>query len=260
MIFYFSGTGNSEWAARELAASLGDELRFMPDELCGSMEYTMQDGECLGFVFPCYAWGVPLLVENFIRRLSVRNVSYVYYLCTCGDDTGMTKEIFCRSVESKGWQCNLGFDFQMPESYISLPGFDVDSKEKEGMKLRAAAERMKQAVDAVRQRKCGFFNLFPGAFPWLKSRVVRPFFNRFLMSPKPFRYTDKCIACGKCVAACPLHSISSADDKRPVWHDNCAGCLRCYHVCPAHAIQYGWFTRGKGQYLNPLVNKNKRTR
>ncbi len=255
MIFYFSGTGNSEWAARELAAKIGDELKFMPDELCGSMKFTLREGECLGFVFPCYAWGVPLFVENFIRRLSVDNVGYVYYMCTCGDDTGMTKEIFVRLIEGKGWHCSLGFELQMPESYISLPGFDVDSKDKERMKLAVAEERMKQATTAVRQKKEDFFDTLPGAFPWLKSHVVRPFFNRFLMSPKPFRYTDKCVSCGKCVSACPLHNISFTDKNKPEWHDDCAGCLRCYHVCPKHAVQYGWFTCGKGQYLNPSLNR-----
>ncbi|MCM1313470.1 MAG: EFR1 family ferrodoxin [Bacteroides sp.] len=255
MIFYFSGTGNSRWAARELADSLGEELRFIPDELGSDMRYVMRDGERLGFVFPCYAWGVPLLVENFIRRLSVGNVGYVYYLCTCGDDTGMTKELFCRIIESKGWHCHLGFDIQMPESYISLPGFDVDTKEKERAKLEAAAERIKKAVSAVGQRQTDCFDVLPGAYPWMKSRVVRPFFNRFLMSPKPFRYTDKCISCGKCAASCPLHNISLADRKHPVWHEQCAGCLRCYHVCPVNAVQYGWFTRGKGQYMNPSAGR-----
>lgn len=255
MIFYFSGTGNSEWVARQASAALGDELKFIPDELRGGMEYVLRDDEGLGFVFPCYAWGVPLLVEKFIRRMSADNVGFVYYLCTCGDDTGMTKEIFCRSVESKGWHCSLGVDFRMPESYISLPGFDVDTKDRERLKLDRAAERIHHAIAAVERREHDFFDVLPGALPWVKSRVFRPFFNRFLMSPKPFRYTDKCIACGKCVGACPLHNISFTDGKNPVWHDNCAGCLRCYHVCPVHAVQYGWFTRGKGQYLNPLIGK-----
>ena len=33
MIFYFSGTGNTRWAAQILADATGEELRYIPDEL-----------------------------------------------------------------------------------------------------------------------------------------------------------------------------------------------------------------------------------
>lgn len=56
MIFYFSGTGNSAWAARQLARLTGDEacdittLTQVPD---------LKACQQIGFVFPVYAWGVP---------------------------------------------------------------------------------------------------------------------------------------------------------------------------------------------------------
>lgn len=49
MIFYFSGTGNSAWAARQLARLTGDEayditnLNQLPD---------MENAKQIGFVFP----------------------------------------------------------------------------------------------------------------------------------------------------------------------------------------------------------------
>lgn len=40
----------------------------------------------------------------------------------------------------------------------------------------------------------------------------------------------------------------------PVWQNkNCTGCLRCYHNCPKRAIEWGKFTRNKGQKVSPKI-------
>ncbi len=248
MVFYFSGTGNSEWVAKFVARELNDELRFMPDELAGDMYYCLRKGERLGFVFPCYAWGVPRFVEHFIRHVEIENVSYVYFIVTCGDDTGLTDSIFCTDVAAKGWDCMLGRAVQMPESYVCLPGFDVDSISREQEKYMKARERLRQVVEDIIDGRGGF-DTIPGKMPWVKSRVVRPFFNKFLVAPKYFKSTEKCVGCGKCMNACPFHNIRLDETQHPVWDSHCVQCMRCYHVCPSHAIEWGVFTKNKGQYI-----------
>lgn len=248
MLFYFSGTGNTRWVAEFLAQELNDRLRFIPDEIGGDMHYVLKDGERLGFVFPCYGWGVPPFVERFIEQVKIDNVDYLYFVTTCGDDTGLTAEIFCDDVEQKGWSCNLGYAVQMPESYVCLPGFDVDPKEKEQQKLISAITRMNQIVDDVLDKRGGF-DTIPGGFAWVKSRIIRPFFNRFLVSAKYFKTNGACVGCGKCVQACPYQNIQLNHNNQPEWSNTCVQCLHCYHQCPVHAIEWGVFTKNKGQYL-----------
>ncbi len=260
MIFYFSGTGNSEWVAQSVAKGTNDRnLQFIPK--VSKFNYKLQNGEPLGFIFPCYAWGVPVFIEKFVRRLQLHNVDYVYFVCTCGDDTGRTGKMFCRLLEEKGWKCSLGYAVQMPESYVNLPGFDVDPKEKEKKKINDAIPRLTQIVKEINARATGVFDTLPGRFTLLKSYVVRPLFNRFYSSPKEFKSTDKCIACGKCQEVCPFHNIIVEETvvsedligvTLPVWYSRCVGCMRCYHSCPKHAIEWGRFTRNKGQYLFSL--------
>ena len=248
MIFYFTGTGNSGWVARRVAQELSDELRFIPDEINGEMNYHLRKGERLGFIFPCYGWGVPVFVEKFIEKMQADNVTYLYFITTCGDDTGDTGKIFCKNVAKKGWKCNLGYAVQMPESYICLPGFDVDPKDKERKKIEAAHDRLNLIIDDIIDCR-DVFDTIPGPFIWIKSNIVRPFFNKFLITSKHFKHNKDCIGCGNCVKSCPYGNIRLNDKNRPEWGEECVQCMRCYHQCPTHAIHWGVFTKNKGQYL-----------
>jgi hypothetical protein len=64
MIFYFSGTGNSKWIANQLSKEQKEELVFIPDALKNeALEFSLQAGEKIGFVFPIYSWA-PQVREN----------------------------------------------------------------------------------------------------------------------------------------------------------------------------------------------------
>lgn len=244
MLFYFSGTGNSAWVARELGNRLRDEVCSIAD-LLDNRE--IDAGERLGIVFPVYAWGLPSVIRQWLKtvRFSPKPL-YVYFVCTCGDDAGKTAALTVRALAEQGLACDAGFSVQMPNTYVCLPGFDVDSEKVSGRKLRDAVERVRQIARYVADRK-SVFDCHEGSIPWIKSFLFRPFFNRFLMSSRLFRATDACVSCGKCVASCPLRNIR-LENSRPVWGTHCTMCLSCYHHCPAHAVAYGNRTKGKGQY------------
>ena len=54
MIFYFTGTGNSLYAAQKLADD-GEKIVSIVDALRSkTFHYTLKDNEPLGFVFPVY--------------------------------------------------------------------------------------------------------------------------------------------------------------------------------------------------------------
>lgn len=247
MIFYFSGTGNSAWVARRLAQEQGEELLSIAMEVDKGREYKLKEGEKVGFVFPVYAWGPPAIVLRFIRQLKMPVPEYLFFVCTCGDDTGRTAQLFSSAVGRKGWRCAAGYSVTMPNTYVSLPGFDVDDEDVEDRKVQNAVARVRfingEIASRVRMKR---YNCYEGALPFTKSYVLRPLFHAFLMSPRPFHATGACIACKKCEKACPVNNIKVAD--APIWGSNCTQCLACYHACPVHAVEYGKMTRGKGQY------------
>ena len=248
MVFYFSGTGNSKWVAEAIASDLQDKTVCVNGDECACEPYVLEKGERLGFVFPVYSWGMPQFFETFVRNVQVENVEYVYFVCTCGDDTGLTKEAFCEIALQRGWHVAAGYSVAMPNTYVCLPGFDVDAMEVQESKKHNASERLRAIIDDIKERKNGCFDVVPGAFPWFKSKVIRPLFNKYMITDKPFHATDKCVECGLCAKVCPKDNIV-VEHRRPKWKSKCVGCLRCYHSCPVNAIQYGRFTKGKGQYL-----------
>lgn len=102
MIFYFSGTGNSRWVAESLGKRLEDAVEDITDVKIEKKEYTLPEGEILGFVFPVYAWAPPTIVMDFISLLRLSSApKYVFFVCTCGDDSGKMLMFFVKHLKKK---------------------------------------------------------------------------------------------------------------------------------------------------------------
>ena len=252
MIFYFSGTGNSQWAAKIMASS-DERVVFMSPETAEET-YTLDEGERLGFCYPVHGWQPPRYVRKFIEKLKITNTEghYCYLLLTCGDNIGMTMEISRKMFNEIGIHISRTFQIQMPESYVALPGMDVDTEANECKKIDDAFDLLGEYKRALNSKIEGNdLILDKGKCPWLLSHVVGAFFNRFMITDRPFIVDNNlCKRCGKCQKACPVNNVGKNEDGTPRWKHNgkCVTCLSCYHHCPFHAINYGVFTKKHGQY------------
>ena len=243
MIFWHSGTGNTRYVAERIAEFTSQKL----SHISSASEYRSADLEKIIWVFPVYSWGIPPIVRKYMKHSDgMRNAEH-FMVCTCGDDVGLTHEMWRSLMRSKGYNARGAWSVQMPNNYVILPGFDVDSIELAAEKLEKCECRI---VEVSRGIRCGakVDSIVRGSFPWLKTKILYPLFVSFLMSPKPFHSTDSCIGCGKCEKVCPTSNIKLRSH-RPQWGRNCAMCLGCYHVCPVHAVAYGNRTGKKGQYF-----------
>lgn len=248
MIFYFSGCGNSRHVAETIAAGLNDTLTFIPEAARKSLyDYDIAEGERLGFVFPVYSWAPPKLVLDFVEKLQMEKPRYIYFVCTMGDECGFTEKIFRKAIEQKGWSLSACFSVQMPETYIGMPGFKLDTPENAQRKIDNANDLLKRNIPRLINKE-GFSEIIVGSLAWLKTYLVNPGFNRSATDDSKYRVTEACIHCGKCVETCPLKNIT-LENGRPKWQGNCTMCMGCYHHCPVNAIQYGKATVGKGQYV-----------
>lgn len=256
MIFYFSGTGNTRWAAEALAAATQERLFFIPDELKTSCEYTLEPDERIGFCFPVHGWQPPRIVREFISRLHLITShpsplipNYAYALCTCGDSTGLAVTMLAKELSDKGITLQSCQSLTMPESYVCLPFMYTDTPEREQRKLTEARKDLDAFMKVVTERQTGYSQLTLGLTPWTFSHVIGAYFNRFMITDRKFTVdSDVCIHCGRCAEECPVGDIIF--DDIPSWKgdSSCTCCLSCYHHCPVHAINYGSITRRRGQY------------
>ena len=251
MLFYFSGTGNTRWAAQQLAEATGERLLFIPDELNMACEYTLEADERIGFCFPVHGWQPPHIVRKFIQKMTITGAAghFAYALCTCGDSTGLSVKMLAKELAQKGIELQSAQSLVMPESYVCLPFMYTDKPEREREKIAQAQKDLDAFVKIVVNRQTGYSQLRKGLTPWTFSHVIGAYFNRFMITDKKFTVdSDVCIHCGRCAEECPVGDI--VFDNIPKWKNDssCTTCLSCYHHCPVHAINYGRITRKRGQY------------
>ena len=251
MIFYFSGTGNTQWAAERLAAETQERLLFIPEEAKTACEYTLHEGERIGFCFPVHGWQPPHVVRQFVDRLTITNAAghYAYALCTCGDSTGLAMKMFGKELAEKGIELQSCQSLIMPESYVCLPFMYTDTPEREREKKEKAKQDLHLFINIVKERQSGYSRLTKGLTPWTFSHVIGAYFNRFMITDSKFTVdADVCLHCGLCAKTCPTGNIEF--NEVPQWKNDssCTCCLSCYHHCPVHAINYGKITRRRGQY------------
>lgn len=257
MIICFSGEGNSLDVAHKLAELLPGENLFIPpaDMLRDMIQAapTSTSNQII-WVFPVYSWGMPPVVARLIRNIqNIRDtpVTKHYMVATCGDDAGYTHRRWRKLISSRGWSPAGAFTVIMPNTYVCMKGFDVDSEKLEQQKLAASKERIADIARKITQTYEGT-DVTRGKWPYFKSYVIYPWFVKYCMNPKGFHVADNCTRCGLCSRSCPMSNISMSP--MPVWGKQCAFCLRCYHICPAKAVAYGKTTIGKGHYLNKSLS------
>lgn len=264
MIFYFSGTGNTKWAASKTAAALDDQLIDIAATLKhadsdSTFSYELKDNEPLGFFFPVHGWRPPLIVKEFVRRLRINQAgSYCYIVCTAGDNVGEAVDILEKDLAEVGIKVHSAISLIMPESYVGLPFMDVDKPEKEAKKKREADEKLSKFIDDIRQRRSGIRDILIGNWPHINSRLIGDVFIRWIIKDTPFHVDpNRCIGCSMCANNCPVNDMAMDENKHPVWLHNgkCLSCFACYHHCPTRAIEYGGRTKGKGQYYFEKVKE-----
>jgi ferredoxin len=262
-----------------LALETGDTLVSIPEVINSDCSFTIEKDEHVGFIFPIHGWRVPSIVKEFITKLTIKTLGedtshvkhYCFCLVTAGDSIGKAMERFQQQLKSVTVNDALSLkavcSLIMPESYVGLPGMDVDTKEKELEKKELASKQLKEFSNILKQRPhkdsnqiWGWNQLIRGPIPSFFSGPVGGFFERFLITDKPFHVDNRrCVKCGICANVCPVSDIKGGLGYEPEWLHNgkCLTCFSCYHHCPHHAIEFGKRTQKKGQYFyNKLSKRN----
>ena len=288
MVFYFTGTGNSLWVADQLANMLGEPLVSIAGELRKTddpLVYALRETEPVLFVYPVHSWGPAVPVLRFISRLKFTGYTGqpIYSVCTCGDECGYTDRRIRKALAARDLSLTAAYSVRMPNNYILLPGFSVDSPKVEKEKLEEAPARVAAILDRLKKeskehglqsdvrqpevpamqsdlsggKEVSFYHT--GSIPFVKSYLIYPLFTNFAIGKNAFYATDACISCGLCARVCPTGTITLSASGRPQWADTCVQCVACIHRCPVRAIEYGKETQKKGRYCHPQISPLNKT-
>lgn len=224
MVFYFTGTGNSLYIAKQIEASPMSIPQKMRKE---KLEFS---AESIGLVAPVYGHELPGMVKDFLKK-AVFHTDYFYLILTYGNRHGGAAELareYCR-------ECGITPDYINVLIMVDnwLPGFDMEEQKRldKGVEENLAAilkdlRARKRAVSPVTEADRAAHQEFLSRM----SRMPADAWQHLL------RVTDRCIGCGICEKVCPSGSIRLTKGKAVHIPGRCQTCLACVHACPRKAI------------------------
>ena len=244
VIFCYSGSGNCLDIAKNIAKRLGDTdivmMRAEPEVK------DVRGAKRVGFVFPCYAGGLPGDVEKFVSELRVDPESYTFGVVSYAGYPGVGMAKINDIVPLDYWagishQCSC--IWLMPHT-LMLPMLDASRAQARSEKLAAkiaddvlyvkhlSGRPLSNPVNALEAK----------AWPMLSGKKAAK-----------MTVTDSCIGCGQCARLCPRGNISIVDGRASIG-TNCIGCLSCLQYCPKQAINMGGATVRRERYHNPNIS------
>lgn len=245
ILFWFSGTGNSLAIARDLAAALGDAELVPMVRVSGGQ---IPSAEKMGFVFPVYAFGLPGIVAEFLRKMPINPRAYYFSVANCAGTAGAPHRQARKILQARGGRLAAGWTLFMPTNYPVMTDPLPEAKQQDcfdKMKGRLAgiAAVILNGQTAPREDSS-----IP--FRWIAPLLNPMALRQFRKADKKFRVEATCRECGLCAKVCPVDNIKLVD-KKPTWLHRCAQCMACLQWCPVQAIQYGQATKNRKRYHHP---------
>lgn len=254
VIYYFSGTGNSFYVAKELRERLpGTEL--IPLVSLSKQEKIETNAEVVGFVFPIYFTAIPTTVKKVIEKLNLESAQYIFAVVT---RSGISHSAFFtldKILNKKGKRLNACLSLNMASNN---PRFKYEAPtEEELAKLESEVNNRLDLIREIigdrqeyREKDLQATTHIPKIFLRLISAIVG-FLDR---SNNGFYADTKCTGCGTCEKVCLSEKIK-LNDKTPVWQQGikCYNCCACVNYCPEQAVQMSSNTEKYGRYSHPYA-------
>jgi len=262
-IYYFSGSGNSFFVAKELQKRIpGSGLIPIAGLLAEDEIKTHAD--TVGFVFPTHGMISPIPVRRFLKKVDLSSADYLFAIATRGGTKFLGFPRMDKILRKQGRRLDAGFVVNMADNDPKFEVYEIPTEE-EIAKLQSEARRRLDSIataiankDKDREKDTGFkvdSNYF------LERLVVLGMMYAEFSGVNDYFFCDsKCKGCGTCEKVCLSGKVEIVDEK-PVWRDDvkCFMCYACLNYCPAQSVQIKdkWFmksyTAKNGRYSNPYA-------
>jgi len=249
-IYYFSATGNSLQVAKHLARSLGQDTALIPITKA-LKDQNEQPYDIVGFVYPVYMFGLPLIIDKFLKNIRLKKGAYIFAVATLGGLPGRAHTLAGKILKKRGYELAAGFSVLMPGNYTPL--YEAIPEEKQQGMFKEETERIKQISEKVKARKKGIKEEKPLIANFFLYRILyKAGMSQVPGAGKNFWVNDACSKCGICEKICPVENIAMGKEK-PHWSGHCQQCMACLQWCPKESIQYKKNTVGRKRYHHPEI-------
>ena len=101
MVLYYTGTGNSRFAANRIAENIEDEVMDLFPRIRSGEYNEMTSGKPWVVVTPTYAWRIPRAVEELLEKTDLKGSKDFFFVMTCGGDIGNADKYLRKLCEKK---------------------------------------------------------------------------------------------------------------------------------------------------------------
>lgn len=256
IIYQFSGTGNSLVASKKLGAALDIPIMHVADKKAAR---DLTSYKTIGFVFPVYAWGMPALLEDFIRSCTFSKKTYIFAVAICGGNTAGTLPDCAKLIKKQGGILSTGFaalDYTTPsKENDELVGIIKMVNKLSGPSLNRFENRFDEIVTKIKEKKPYRIERARPLGNLVGSLIHTQAGKMFSKLDKNFSMSSTCIQCGFCTKVCPAENIT-LKDKKLAWHGKCQQCYSCVAVCKDKGITVAG--ENVPEYkLHPQVDRNE---
>jgi Ferredoxin len=259
-IYYFSGTGNSLYVAKELQKRI-NKTDLIPIVSLMDKNIIKTSAETVGFVFPIHLAMVPAPVIEFLEKLDLKSAEYIFAVAT---RTGSQHRAFIdlkKVLDKKGNDLNSYFTLNMASNDPKFKEWQP-AKEEEIADLELEVQNNLEYIQNIILNKDESYEKdtnFTVSMPFFSIlSLVLPVLNKFYNVE--FYANSKCSGCRTCEKVC-LSGKIKMKHKMPVWQESipCFFCHACLNYCSDQAVQiksnrfFKSYTEENGRYSHPYA-------
>lgn len=232
---YFSGTGNSRYAAEKLLETLdyAPEVYAIEEEAAAAQLALHEE---ILLAYPVQYSDVPMILRRFVRdHAELWPGRRVFVVATMALFSGDGAGVLARLLRQYGATVTGGLHLQMPDS-IADERVLKRTPAKNRRLVEAALRKIARAADGIRRGR------YPRQGLGLLPRLAGFLTQRLWFGHRTRQYhsgpkinAGSCIGCGRCARLCPTGNITM-EGKTAQAADRCTLCYRCVNLCPRQAI------------------------